>query len=165
MNSTHCISQLAGLIKTILIRCVERSVYCKFIVLLFLLGALNGSRGSTGPQDSGSDVGHLWFVVRIWAKWSYKTIVAAWVHYNKQYNILKKSSYSPNSRRVKIQVPSNFCIWKVQWVVYNHWTGGLLLIIFVIPNQTHSPIVVHMSPKTQPSPCTDRYHTIYLPTH
>ena len=87
----HCISQLAGLIKTILMRHVERSVYCKFIALLFLLGALNGSRGSTGSQDSGSDVGHLWFVVQIWTKWSYKTIVAAWVHYNQQYNILKKA--------------------------------------------------------------------------
>ena len=39
------------------------------------------------------------------------------------------------------------------------WTGGL--IIFMIPNQTHSPIGVHdalyMSSKTQPSPCTEQF--------
>ena len=56
---------------------VERSVYCKFIVLLFLLGDSYGGRGSACSQDSGSDMGYLWFVVQIGAKWSYKTIVAA----------------------------------------------------------------------------------------
>ena len=85
----HCFSQIASLIKTILTRHVERSVYCKFMVLLFLLAASYGGRGSACLQDSGSDMGHLWFVVQIGAKWSYKTIVAAWVHYNQQYNILE----------------------------------------------------------------------------
>ena len=58
-------------------RCVERSVYCKFMVLLFLLAALYGGRGSAYSQDSGSDLGHLWFVVQIGAKWSYKMTIAA----------------------------------------------------------------------------------------
>ena len=58
-------------------RRVERSVYCKFMVLLFLLGASYSGRGSACSQDSGSDMGHLWFAVQIGAKWSYKTIVAA----------------------------------------------------------------------------------------
>ena len=56
-------------------RCVERSVYCKFIALLFLLAASYGGRGSACLQDSGSDMSHLWFVVQIGAKWSYKTII------------------------------------------------------------------------------------------
>ena len=85
----HCISQLASLVETILTRRVERSVYYKFMALLFLLVALYGGRGSACSQDSGSDMGHLWFVVQIGAKWSYKTIIAAWVHYNQQYNILE----------------------------------------------------------------------------
>ena len=58
-------------------RRVERSVYCKFMVLLFPLAASYGGRDSACSQDSGSDMGHLWFVVQIWAKWSYKTIVTA----------------------------------------------------------------------------------------
>ena len=58
-------------------RHVERSVYCKFMALLFPLAASYGGRGSTYSQDSGSDMGHLWFVVQIGAKWSYKTIVTA----------------------------------------------------------------------------------------
>ena len=49
-------------------RHVERSVYCKFMVLLFLLAALYGRRGSACSQDSGSNMGHLWFVVQIGAK-------------------------------------------------------------------------------------------------
>ena len=76
MSSTHgelsnTISQLARLLETILTRRVERSVYCKFIVLLFLLAASYGHRGSACLQDSGSNMGHLWFVVQIGSKWSY----------------------------------------------------------------------------------------------
>ena len=67
-------------------RRVERSVYCKFMVFLFLLAASYGDRGSAYSQDSSSDMGHLWFVVQIGAKWSYKTIVAVRVHYNQQYH-------------------------------------------------------------------------------
>ena len=85
----HGISQLASLLETILTRRVERSVYCKFMVLLFLLAASYGRRGSACSQDSSSNMGHLWFVVQIGAKWSYKTIVAAWVHYHQQFNILE----------------------------------------------------------------------------
>ena len=40
-------------------RRVEISVYCKFMVLLFQLGALYGGRGSTCSQDSGSDIGKV----------------------------------------------------------------------------------------------------------
>ena len=85
----HCISQLARLLKTILTQRVERSVYCKFMVLLFLLTASYGRRGSACSQDWGSNMSHLWFAVQIGAKWSYKTIVAAWGHYNQQFNILE----------------------------------------------------------------------------
>ena len=85
----HCISQLARLLKMILTRRVERPVYCKFMVLLFLLAPLYGHRGSACSQDSGSNMGHLRFVVQIGAKWSYNTVVAAWVHYNQQFNILE----------------------------------------------------------------------------
>ena len=75
------------------------------MVLLFLLAALYGGRGSAYSQDSGSDMGHLWFVVQIGAKWSYKTIVA--VHYNHQYNILnleeKSSSSTGNMKRTVLE--------------------------------------------------------------
>jgi len=60
---------------------VGRSVYSKFIGWLFLVAALYGGRGS--------NMGHLWFVIQIWTKWSYKTIFIAWIHYNQQYSILK----------------------------------------------------------------------------
>ena len=59
---------------------VRKSVYSKFIELLLLLAASCGGRGSAGSQDSDSDMAHLWFVVQIWAKWSYimyKTIFIA----------------------------------------------------------------------------------------
>ena len=98
----HCISQLATLIETILTQRVERSVYCKLMVLLFLLAASYGIRGS--------DMGHLWFVVQIGAKWSYKTIIAAWVHYNHQYNILELEKKAQIQRE----------IWCVQF-----WKNGL----------------------------------------
>ena len=51
-----------------LTRRVRKSVYSKFIELL---AASCGGRGSAGSQDSGSNMDHLWFVVQIWAKWSY----------------------------------------------------------------------------------------------
>ena len=57
-------------------RRVERFVYCKFMVLLFLLAVSYGDGGSACLQDSGSDLGHFWFVVQIGAKWSYKTTIA-----------------------------------------------------------------------------------------
>jgi len=37
--------------KTIRTSHIGRSVYCKFVILLFLLAALCGGRGSTGLQD------------------------------------------------------------------------------------------------------------------
>ena len=74
---------------TIITRCTGRFVYSKFIMLLFLLAASCDGRGSACSQDAGSNMGYLWFTVQIWAKWSYKTIFTAWVHYNQQYNILK----------------------------------------------------------------------------
>ena len=73
-------------IETILAQRVGRFVYSKLIVLLFLLAASCVGRGSTCLQDSSSNMSHLWFVVQMWAKWSYNTIS---VHYNQQYNILK----------------------------------------------------------------------------
>ena len=93
----HCTSQSASFIETILTRCVGRSVYSKFIVLLFLLAGSCGGRGSAYSQDSGSNMAYLWFVVQIWAKWSYYTIFAAWVHYNQQYNIPKLEAKSSTS--------------------------------------------------------------------
>ena len=58
-------------------RHVGRSVYSKFETLLFLLAASCGRRGSACSQDSDSNMGHLWFVIQIWTKWSYKTIFVA----------------------------------------------------------------------------------------
>ena len=55
------------------------------MVPLFLLAASHGGRGSACSQDSGSDMGHLWFVVQIVEKMSYKTIVTA---YYQQYQLL-----------------------------------------------------------------------------
>ena len=72
----RCISQLASLIEMIL-ACWE---ICLLLVLLFLLTGLCCGRGRACSQDSGSNMTHLWFVVQIWAKWSYKTICAVWVH-------------------------------------------------------------------------------------
>ena len=102
MSSTHgqlsstVSPKLASLIKTIPTRHVGRYVYSKFIALLYLLAALCDGRGITCSQDSGSNMGHLWFTVQIWAKWSYKTIFAAWVHYNKQTGNIKRTNQWPH---------------------------------------------------------------------
>ena len=93
----HCISVLAHLIETIFTQCAGRSVYSKYIALPSLLAASCDGRGRTCSQDSGSNMGHLWFVVQIWAKWSYKTIFPAWVHYNQQYNIPELEEESSTS--------------------------------------------------------------------
>ena len=85
----HWFSQLARLIETIFTRHVGRSDYFMFKTLLILLAASCGGRGSACSQDSDSNMGHLWFVIQIWTKWSYKTIFIAWIHYNQQYSILK----------------------------------------------------------------------------
>ena len=47
-------------------------------------------------------MGHLWFVVKIWAKWSYKTIITARVHYNQQYNILELEENSSDSMGIEV---------------------------------------------------------------
>ena len=53
VNFQTLIPQLLSLIETILPRRVERSVHCKFMVLLFLLAASYGRRGNACSQDSG----------------------------------------------------------------------------------------------------------------
>ena len=93
----RCISVLASLIETILTRRVERSVYSKYIALPSLLAASCDGRISACSHISGSNIGHLWFTVQIWAKWSYYTIFPAWVHYYQQYNIPELEEESSTS--------------------------------------------------------------------
>ena len=86
----HPISQLASLIKTILMVRVEKPVYCKFMPVLFPLAALCGGRGSACSQDSG--------YVGLWYEYGQSgAIVAAWVHYNQQHNILELEEKSSDS--------------------------------------------------------------------
>ena len=93
----RCISVLASLIEMILTWRVGRSVYSKYIVLPSLLAASCDGRDSACSQHSGSNMGHLWFTVQIWAKWSYKTIFTAWVHCYQQYNIPELEEESSTS--------------------------------------------------------------------
>ena len=106
----HCISQLASLIETILTRRVERSVYCKFMVLLFILAASYGGRGSTCSQDSGSGTGHFWFVVQIGA-----------TRRSSQREYITISSITYPSQKKKAQIPRE--IWSVQF--WKKWPCGI----------------------------------------
>ena len=106
----HCISVLASLIEMILTRRVGRSVYSKYIALPSLLATSCDGRGNACSQDSGSNMGHLWFIVQIWTKWTYKTIFTAWVCYYQQYNISELEEESSTSmRNIKLTILEKIC--------------------------------------------------------
>ena len=59
--SNNASPSLASLIGTILTRCVERSIYCMFIVPLFLLAASYGDEVTFAHKIR---MGRLWFAVQ-----------------------------------------------------------------------------------------------------
>ena len=72
MSFTH--SQLSSVVfcssKIKLTRSVVRAAKCKFIVLLYLLGAAYGGRDYVCLQDKSTVPSHLWFTAQLGAKWS-----------------------------------------------------------------------------------------------
>ena len=81
----RCISQLAPWMEKILDVLGDLSIVS---FMLFPLAVSCGDRHCACSRDSGSNMHYLWFVAQTGAEWSYKTIFAAWIHYNQQYNIL-----------------------------------------------------------------------------